>query len=106
MGRTKTKKKLRVATAKVEPSSSVAAKPPPSTAALLEKAQALLTQCNYELAHKFLARLLDHEPNHVSARELLGEVQLEMGELDAAKQVRYPPWSSSGHGYTERPTDI
>ncbi|KAF8529900.1 hypothetical protein JB92DRAFT_2782757 [Gautieria morchelliformis] len=87
MGRTKTKKKLRATTAKVEPSSSVATKPPPSIPSLLEKAQTLLTQCNYELAHKFLVRVLDHEPSHVSARELLGEVQLEMGELDAAKQT-------------------
>lgn len=85
MGRTK--KHSRASIAKVEPSTSVATKPPPSTASLIEKAQHLITQCNYELAHKFLARVLDREPSHVSARELFGEVQLEIGELDAAKQV-------------------
>lgn len=89
MGRTKTKKNSRASIAQLEPSTSVATKPPPSTASLIEKAQGLVTQCNYELAHKFLARVLDREPSHVSARELFGEVQLERGEFDAAKQVLF-----------------
>jgi Anaphase-promoting complex, cyclosome, subunit 3 len=87
MGRTRTKKSLRASIGKVEPSTSVATNPAPSTASFFEKAQILVSQCNYDLAHKFLARVLDQEPTHVSARELFGEVQLEMGELDAAKMV-------------------
>ena len=87
MGRTKTRKNLGTSIVKVGPSASVAPKQPPSTASLIEKAQVLVTQCNYELAHKFLVRVLNQDPGHVSARELFGEVQLEMGELDAAKQV-------------------
>lgn len=89
MGRTRTKKSLRASIGKVEPSTSVTTNPIPSTASLFEKAQVLVTQCNYELAHKFLVRVLDREPGHVNARELFGEVQLEMGELDAAKEVFY-----------------
>lgn len=89
MGRTRTKKSLRASIGKVEPSTSVTTNPIPSTASLFEKAQVLVTQCNYELAYKFLVRVLDREPGHVNARELFGEVQLEMGELDAAKEVFY-----------------
>ena len=89
MGRTKTKKSLRASTVKKEPATSVVSKVPPSTASLFEKCQILVTQCNYDLAHKFLVRVLEQQPNHVGALELLGEVQLEMGELEVAKRVRF-----------------
>ena len=87
MGRTKTRKNLRTLTVKVEQSTPTTSKSPPSAASLLEKAQLLVTQCNYDLAHKFLARVLEQEPSNVYARESLGEVYLELGDLEVAKKV-------------------
>lgn len=62
--------------------------PPPSVSALLEKAQTLIVQCDYELAGRFARRVLEREPQNVEAKETLGVAQLESGELLAAKQVR------------------
>ncbi|KAI0049808.1 TPR-like protein [Auriscalpium vulgare] len=59
----------------------------PSVSALLEKAQELIVQCDYELAGKFAQRILQREPRHAEAKELLGVTQLETGELEAAKQT-------------------
>lgn len=60
---------------------------PPSVTALLEKAQTLIVQCDYNLAELFVKRVLEREPTHVGALEMLGVVQLETGELESAKQV-------------------
>ena len=60
----------------------------PSTSALLEKAQALIIQCDYELAERFVRRILEKEPAHAAAREMLGVVQLETGDLFQAQQAR------------------
>ena len=62
--------------------------PPPSVSALLEKAQTLIVQCDYELAGRFARRVLEREPKNVEAKEMLGVTQLETGELFAAKEVR------------------
>ena len=62
--------------------------PPPPISALLEKAQALIVQCDYDLAGRFARRVLEREPQNVEAKEMLGVVQLETGELLAAKEVR------------------
>lgn len=56
--------------------------------ALLSKAQTLVTQCDYDLAQKFTLRILERVPNHIDAKELLGVIHLERGNLDEAKDVR------------------
>lgn len=68
-----------------QPSSS--ATTPPSVPELLAKAQSLVEQYNYQLAVRFLQRILETDATHVEARELLGVVQLELGDLDAARLV-------------------
>lgn len=87
MGRTRTTntrtRHLKVASS--QPSSS--ATTPPSVPELLAKAQSLVEQYNYQLAVRFLQRILETDATHVEARELLGVVQLELGDLDAARLV-------------------
>ena len=59
----------------------------PTLEALLEKAQELIVQCDYDLAGRFIDRVLKRTPDNAVAKEMLGVVQLETGILDAAKQV-------------------
>ncbi|KAH9994822.1 hypothetical protein BJV77DRAFT_1059819 [Russula vinacea] len=59
----------------------------PTIEALLEKAQELIVQCDYDLAGKFVERVLKRAPDNVEGKEILGVVQLETGHLDAAKQT-------------------
>jgi tetratricopeptide (TPR) repeat protein len=59
----------------------------PAIEALLEKAQELIVQCDYDLARRFIDRVLNRAPDNAEAKEMLGVVQLETGLLDAAKQV-------------------
>lgn len=61
----------------------------PAVEALLEKAQELIVQCDYNLAGKFVERVLQRAPDNVVGKEILGVVQLETGLLDAARQVRF-----------------
>jgi hypothetical protein len=81
MGRTRTKSKK----APYGPVDSDAPEPP--IEALLEKAQGLLIQCDYELAGRFIDRILQRSPHHAEAKEMLGVVQLETGDLEGAQQV-------------------
>jgi Flp pilus assembly protein TadD len=80
--RAKSKKAALAADAPAAPKSA------PTIPALLEKAQGLIVQCNYELAQQFAQRVLQREPRHADAREMVGVCQLETGALDEAKQVR------------------
>ena len=80
MGRTRVKNKKTSST-------SAADKEGHSVEALFKKAQSLIVQCNYELAQKFAQRILDRAPNNADAKELLGVTQLELGELEEARQV-------------------
>ncbi|KAH9838479.1 uncharacterized protein C8Q71DRAFT_832634 [Rhodofomes roseus] len=86
MGRTRTKTKkgtvLSTKVSAVEESQSE-----PSVGALLEKAQSLVVECDYDLAGRFARRILEREPNSVEGKELLGVIQLETGDLDAAKMT-------------------
>ncbi|KAJ3988924.1 hypothetical protein F5890DRAFT_1488853 [Lentinula detonsa] len=84
MGRTKTKKQ---AASKTTEPSTVQSPAVPSITALLEKAQSLIVQCDYELAARFIQRILDQQPSNAEAKEMLGVVQLELGDIDAAKQT-------------------
>jgi len=87
MGRTRTTnthtRHLKAASSQASSSATT----PPSVSALLAKAQSLVGQCNYEFAARFLQRILETDAAHVEARELLGVVQLEVGDLDAARLV-------------------
>jgi len=44
----------------------------------------LIVQCDYDLAKRFVQRVLEREPNHAQAKEMLGVIQLETGDLDLA----------------------
>lgn len=88
MGRTKNKKKA----------VSKATEPPiqhatsmtlnlPSIPSLVEKAQSLIEQCDYDLAQRFIQRILEQQPANVEAKEMLGVVLLEIGEIRRAKEV-------------------
>ena len=54
------------------------------------KAHTLLAQQDYELASRFLARILTTEPSNVEARELLGVCDLELGNVEEARNVSSP----------------
>ena len=60
----------------------------PSISSLLTKAQSLVAQCDYELALRFIQRVLDIQPENVEAREMKGVVETETGDLIKAKEVR------------------
>lgn len=83
MGRTRTAKKQH--TKATDPPAQHSK--PPSIPALLEKAQELIVQCDYELALRFVRRILELQPENVEAREMLGVSLLETGEIDAAKEA-------------------
>ncbi|PCH42393.1 TPR-like protein [Wolfiporia cocos MD-104 SS10] len=83
MVRAKTKSKKTAPAISAEGTSTA----PPSIAALIEKAQSLVDQCDYELAQRFVNRILEREQHHIQARELLGVIQLETGDLDSAKST-------------------
>lgn len=54
------------------------------------KAHTLLAQQDYELASRFLARILTQDPNNIETRELLGVCDLELGNVQEARNVRPP----------------
>lgn len=87
MGRTRTKKK---ATSKATdpPIQHAATGAAPSIDSLIEKAQALIIQCDYELAERFVQRILEQHPTNATAKEMLGVVQLETGQIFEAKEVK------------------
>ncbi|KAI0078836.1 TPR-like protein [Panus rudis PR-1116 ss-1] len=84
MGRTrpKTKKQRPLTT-----TSTAAESEAPSIPSLIEKAQELIVQCDYDLAKQFVQRILEREPTNAIAKEMLGVVYLETGDLDNAKQT-------------------
>jgi hypothetical protein len=85
MGRTKPAKKR---SEKSKPIINGSSKTPtPSESALFEKAQSLVDQCDYELAGKFLKRIIEQNSSHYPARELLGVVSLELGDIETAQDV-------------------
>jgi hypothetical protein len=84
MGRTRTKVKKSVP---VVSTTSDTSRPIPSISSLLEKAQQLIIQCDYDLARMFVKRVLDREPAHVEGREMMGVVLLETGQTDEARSV-------------------
>lgn len=88
MGRTRTKtRKTKPPTVEVQEKTTTTSQSEPSISSLLEKAQELIVQCDYELAGRFVQRVLERSPEHAEALEMMGVVQLETGELDAARKV-------------------
>ena len=85
MGRTRPKKKVHSKAKDLLPES----KKTPSTASLLEKAQSLIEQCDYDLALRFINRILVQDPKNAEAKEMLGIALLETGEIEEAKQVSH-----------------
>jgi Flp pilus assembly protein TadD len=85
MGRTRTKKTK--TTKHTAATTSVTSASEPTIESLFEKAQKLLIQCNYDLAHRFVQRILEREPTNAEAREMSAMVDLERGELETAKEV-------------------
>lgn len=86
MGRTKHKKQPRAKAAE-PPVQHASPSKQPSVASLLEKAQLLLVQCDYDLALKFARRVLEQDPKNAEAKEMLGVSLLELGEIEEAKLV-------------------
>ncbi|CAG5134769.1 unnamed protein product [Candidula unifasciata] len=52
---------------------------------LLDKAEQLIDEFNYELAQKFCQRALEHEPDSVRALETSASLLLELGNTESAK---------------------
>jgi len=86
MGRTKPKKKVH-SKATVPPAQHATASNAPSIPSLLEKAQSLIVQCDYDLALRFIRRILEQAPNNAEVKEMLGVALLETGEVEGAKDV-------------------
>jgi hypothetical protein len=88
MGRTRNKKKAvsKATEPPIQHTNSTASNSP-SIASLLEKAQSLIVQCDYDLAQRFIRRILDQQPANADAKEMLGVVLLEVGEISSAKEV-------------------
>ncbi|CCO36965.1 UPF0661 TPR repeat-containing protein [Rhizoctonia solani AG-1 IB] len=84
MGRTRTKKAKQ---AKPTTAHAPSSQPEPTIESLFEKAQELLIQCNYDLAHRFVQRILDRDPTNIEAREMSAVVDLERGEIENARQI-------------------
>ncbi|KZV95855.1 TPR-like protein [Exidia glandulosa HHB12029] len=108
MGRLKAGKQLRTVPApkekldaKSKASSSASL---PTVPKLFAKAQGLVVQGDFDLARQFLDRILQQDPSHIEAYELLGIVQLELGDLDAARStflhlLEMPNTPASAHLY-------
>ena len=82
MGRTRTKKKLQT-----KATNHVVETQGPSIPGLLEKAQSLIEQCDYELALRFARRVLEKDQKNTEAKELLGVALLEIGDIKSARDV-------------------
>ena len=84
MGRTK-QRRIQNARAELASQPEQAYYPPE---ALLERAEELVGACSFPLARKFVERVLERRANDPRALELLATIELELGESDAAKEVR------------------
>ncbi|EJD51287.1 TPR-like protein [Auricularia subglabra TFB-10046 SS5] len=108
MGRLKAGKQLRTVPPPKEKldarSKAASSSAPPTVPKLLAKAQSLVAQCDFEMAQRFINRILEQEPANIDARELLGVVQLETGDVEKAQQtfqalLQLPNAPASAHLY-------
>lgn len=67
-----------------------------TVADLLVRIQEAIDTLQYPLARAFCKRALELEPDNVEALELAGQVDIEMGDLREAKEVRRYCASLSG----------
>jgi hypothetical protein len=87
---------------KPSPSSPSTSKTFHSTESLLLKAQELISSVQYDLAKKFLERAIENVQKNVendgeqekvlkesSIREMLGEVKLELGDMEGGRDVSF-----------------
>ena len=104
MGRAKPKKKVHSKATDLHSETKKA----PSTTSLLSKAQSLIEQCDYDLALRFINRILDQDPKNAEAKEMLGVALLETGEIEEAKQVRYKNFQPqfSSHSFVGIPSTV
>ncbi|XP_053569991.1 uncharacterized protein LOC128660260 [Bombina bombina] len=58
-----------------------------TTEQLLEKTQECLDNFNFELAQMFCQRALDMEPNNLEILDMMGNICMELGNIEKAKQV-------------------
>jgi Flp pilus assembly protein TadD len=58
-----------------------------SASDLLDKADELIDQFQYDLAEKFCQRAVDLEPDNIRAIETRGFLMLQAGDTDQAKAV-------------------
>lgn len=65
----------------------------PPVSDLLAKAQSLMGEMDFELARGFATRILEIEPAHFEAREMLGIIEAEEGNIDEARAVSTPTCS-------------
>jgi len=86
MGRNRLRTKILTSPSAQHTSSATPTKTP-SIPSLIEKAKELIVQCDYELALRFVRRILEQQPDNVEVREMLGVCLLETGEIEAAKEV-------------------
>jgi Flp pilus assembly protein TadD len=92
MGRTRTKKKAHTKASNPPVQHST----PPSIQSLLEKSQSLIVQCDYELALRFIHRILEQDAKNAEAKEMLGVAFLETGEIEKAKLVSFSFYIETG----------
>lgn len=102
MGRTRTKTRKNDLLASTSKVSSETAEEPPIES-LLEKAGELLVQTDYELCGRFLDRILRRSPHHAQAKELLGVLQLETGDIDSARSTFTSLIPPSAHAPPDAP---
>ncbi|KAF8340566.1 TPR-like protein [Cantharellus anzutake] len=62
-------------------------KAPPSIPDLLGSAQSLMDQMNFESARRFVDRILERDPANSKGREMLGLIEIEDGNIDAARKA-------------------
>lgn len=89
MGRIKTAK-AKVANARAaakDINGSTPTKSAPSVPALLAKAQELMGQMDLDMARRFAIRIIEMEPGHVEAKQMLGIIEAEAGNVEEAKIV-------------------
>ncbi|KAM5157333.1 LOW QUALITY PROTEIN: uncharacterized protein ACMZJ9_008656 [Mantella aurantiaca] len=68
---------------------------------LLEKAEEYLDNFNYEMARLFCQRALDMEPDNLETLGMMGNVCMELGDADKAKQISFCAELSPDKGHAK-----
>jgi len=54
---------------------------------LIARAEACMDSCDFELAEKFYSKVLELDPSNCDIMEVLGEVLVDLGKVDKAKEL-------------------